>query len=553
MDIDKVRRTALKHALKDRVEHGRVSAKAVLGKVIGEMPEVKASIREVVPIVEEVAGEVEAMPMEEVKALMAGFTYTKPERDDRIWIENPREGVVTRFPPEPSGYLHIGHAKAALLNEKIAQDYRGRVILRMDDTNPKKERAEYVEAILEDLEWLGFSYSRLSYTSDYIEEIYQKVKELMEKGRAYVSVAPMEEIRRARKEGRPIPGRERSAEENLELFEKMLANAFGEGEAVVLYKGRPNHPNTAMRDPTLMRVVEGEHYRQGSRYTVWPTYDMATPVVDSMEGVTHAIRSKEYELRKELYMALLEELGMEKPTLMHFSRLSIKGVPLSKRVLRELVERGIVEGWDDPRMPTLRGLRRRGIQPEAIRAFALRFGIGKQEKEVTWDMLEKENRRVLDKKAIRLMGVEEPVEVVVEGGVEVEAPFHPEREMGKRLLKASTILLEREDWEAVPEGGLVTLRYGGTFVKEGGKLRRAQGGPGRVVHWVPKDGRERKVVVFLPNPLLDEEGRVVEEPGREVELTVEGAEELVREGTAVQFERKFFARKDRPGLYIYSS
>ncbi len=514
MDAEKVRKVAYKHALRDKALYGKVSLKSVMGKVIGEMPEVKERLKELIGVIREVAEKVEGMSMEEVKKEMAQFSYEKPKKDERIWIENPMEGVVTRFPPEPSGYLHIGHAKAAFLNEKIAEDYKGKVLLRFDDTNPKKESWEYVEAIREDLDWLGFSPSGESFTSDYIERLYSTAKGLIERGKAYVALSPPEEIRQARQEGRPLKDRERSVEENLELFERMLENAFGEGEAVLLYKGRPDHPNTAMRDPTLMRVVEGEHYRVGDKYGVWPTYDMAVPFVDSWEGVTHAIRSKEYELRKELYYALLDHMGERKPTLMHFSRLNIRGVPLSKRILRELVERGIVKGWDDPRMPTIRGLRRRGIQPEAIKAFALRFGIGKQEKVVDWSMLEKENRKVLDGRAKRLLGVEEPTPVEVAGGVNAVVPYHPEKDLGKREVKGRVVLLNKREWEGVREGETVILRHLGPFVREGNMLRRVEGRrEGKLLFWAPEGSRAVRIII--PNPLLDEEGKIIEEYGKE--------------------------------------
>ena len=551
--MEEIRNLALKYAIKERKEYGKANMKSVLAKMLGENKELRQKVRDIITIVRSVCEDVNNMNDEEVDKLSLSFSYEKPKKENKIWIENPTENVVTRFPPEPSGYLHIGHAKAALLNQKIAEDYKGEVLLRFDDTNPKKERWEFVEAIREDLEWLGFNPARESFTSDYIDRLYKVGKKLIELGKAYVTTASTATIKEYRKVGKPIPGREQDVDENLELFDKMLENEYKEGEIVVLFKGQPDHPNTAMRDPTLFRVIEGSHYRLGEKYIVWPTYDMAVPFVDSWEGVTHAIRSKEYELRKELYYELLDALNERKPTLMHFSRLNIKGVPLSKRVLRKLVEEKVVSGWDDPRMPTLKGLRRRGIHPEAIKKFALRFGIGKQEKVVGWDMLEKENRKVWDKESKRLMLVENPVSVEVEPPIKIVAPFHPQRMMGQRTLEASKILVEKEDWEGISKDGVVTLRYAGTYKRNENKLIFIGKQPsGKVIHWVSKEN-SKEIIIYFPNPLINEEGEIIKEKGKEIKARVEMNEEKINIGEVVQFERKYFARKDKEGYYIYSS
>ncbi len=553
MDIKEIIR---KYALKNALDYGKADWKAVIGKVIAET---KGNAKEIIPLIKEVVDEVNKMSKEEIEAEISKYEFNKPEKDERISIPNPQDGVVTRFPPEPSGYLHIGHAKAVFLDYVVAQQYNGFMRLRFDDTNPKKESQEYVDAIKEDLEWLGVEWKHETYTSDYMEMLYEKARELIQRGFLYVTTASKEDIKRSRETKIPLKERNNSIEHNLELWDKMLSNEFDEGEAVVLLKGDLNSSNTVMRDPTMFRIIKMEHYRQGDRYIVWPSYDFEAPILDAYEGVTHAIRSKEYELRTELYYRILNILNLRKPTLIHISRLSIKGTLVSKRFLTPLVKEGKVWGWDDPRLPTIRGLRRRGVAPEAIKNFVLRFGIGKQEKVVGWEFLLKENRKVLDKKAKRFFFVPEPVKVFIKGlsKGQITLKLHPTANLGTRKINYDNeLFIPLADFTGLEEGSTIRLKDLVNIKlldKKSRIFKVTSDKEVKKVQWVPLNGVETSV--FIPLDLINEEGSFNEDSLKVVKGVSEPAVAELKEGEVVQFERFGFVRLDDKNemRFIFSS
>ena len=553
MDIKEIIR---KYALKNALDYGKANWKAVVGKVVAEA---KVNAKEVIPLIKEVVNEVNKMKKEDIENEVRKFSFQKPRKDERISIPNPQDGVITRFPPEPSGYLHIGHAKAVFLDYVIAEQYNGFMRLRFDDTNPKKESQEYVDAIKEDLEWLGVKWRYETYTSDYMPMLYEKARELIQKGFLYVTTAKKDEIKRSRETKVPLKERSNSVEDNLELWDKMLANEFDEGEAVVLLKGDLNSANTVMRDPTMFRIIKTEHYRQRDKYIVWPSYDFEAPILDAHEGVTHAIRSKEYELRTELYYRILDLLDLRKPTLIHISRLSIKGTLVSKRFLTPLVKEKKVWGWDDPRLPTIRGLRRRGIVPEAIRNFALRFGIGKQEKIVGWEFLLKENRKVLDKKAKRFFFVPDPVNITVKGlkEGEVEIKLHPDLNVGFRRIKySSEIFIPRSDFDVLKEGDVIRLKDLVNIKllhKEKGMFEITDEKPFKKVQWISVENVP--ISVYVPKDLVDEEGNFNPDSLDIIKGLAEVNIDTLREDEIVQFERFGFVRLDDKvkRIFIFSS
>ncbi|HEC34643.1 MAG TPA: glutamine--tRNA ligase/YqeY domain fusion protein [Chloroflexi bacterium] len=370
--------------------------------------------------------------------------------------------VHTRFPPEPNGYLHIGHAKSICLNFGLAADYGGFCNLRFDDTNPTKEEAEYVESIKEDVRWLGFDWGdRLFYASDYFEQLYEYAVQLIKAGKAYVCDLSADEIREYRgtltEPGRDSPYRNRSVEENLDLFKRMRAGEFEDGSRVLRAKIDMASPNILMRDPVMYRILRATHHRTGDKWCIYPMYDFTHCLSDSIEGITHSICTLEFENNRPLYDWFLDQLDVYHPRQIEFARLNLGYTVLSKRKLRELVEGGHVAGWDDPRMPTISGLRRRGYTPEAIRDFCNRIGVAKSNSVVDIALLEHCLREDLNKRAPRVMAVLRPLRVVIDNYPEdqvewLEAVNNPEDpSMGTRKIPFSRVLyVEREDFREDP-------------------------------------------------------------------------------------------------------
>lgn len=370
--------------------------------------------------------------------------------------------VHTRFPPEPNGYLHIGHAKSICLNFGIASEYNGLCNLRFDDTNPTKEEVEYVESIKSDIRWLGFNWDgRLFYASDYFDKLYEYAKQLITNEKAYVCSLSTEEIREYRgtltQPGKNSPYRLRSVEENLKLFKHMKAGEFKEGEHVLRAKIDMASPNLNMRDPVIYRIIHESHHRTGNKWCIYPMYDFAHCLEDSIERITHSICTLEFEDHRPLYDWFLEQLNLFHPQQIEFARLNLSYTVLSKRKLLELVEHGYVTGWDDPRMPTIAGFKRRGYTPESIRDFSERIGVAKRDSLVDVALLEYCVREDLNKRAMRVMAVLRPLRLIIdnypEGKVEeIEAINNPEDiSMGTRKIPFSRILyIEQEDFRENP-------------------------------------------------------------------------------------------------------
>jgi glutaminyl-tRNA synthetase len=370
--------------------------------------------------------------------------------------------VHTRFPPEPNGYLHIGHSKSICLNFGIAEDFGGLCNLRFDDTNPSKEDIEYVESIKEDILWLGFDWGdRLFYASDYFEQLYQYAVQLIRAGKAYVCDLSPQEIREYRgtltEPGKNSPYRTRSVEENLDLFERMRAGEFEDGSRVLRAKIDMTSPNLSLRDPVMYRILRATHHRTGNEWCIYPLYDFTHCLSDSIEGITHSICTLEFENNRPLYDWFLDELNVYHPQQIEFARLNLSYTMMSKRKLLQLVEQGVVSGWDDPRMPTLSGLRRRGYTPEAIRDFSDRVGVAKSNSVVDIALLEHCIRKDLNERAPRVMAVLRPLRLVIDNYPqdqveELGAVNNPEdASMGTRKVPFSRVLyIEREDFREDP-------------------------------------------------------------------------------------------------------
>ena len=384
-----------------------------------------------------------------------------------IVIEDLKSGkhkdIMTRFPPEPNGYLHIGHAKAITLNFELADEFGGKTNLRFDDTNPVKEDEEFVQSIMEDVKWLGFEWDNLFWASDYFDIMYEKAVLLIKKGKAFVCDLSPEEMREYRgtltEPGKDSPYRNRSVEENLELFEKMREGAYDDGAKVLRAKIDMSSANINMRDPVIYRITKATHHNTGDKWCIYPMYDYAHPLEDAIEGITHSICTLEFEDHRPFYDWVIRECEMESvPQQIEFARLNITNTVMSKRKLKKLVDDAVVDGWDDPRMPTISGLRRRGYTPEAIRTFCREIGISKSNSTVDSQYLEHFIREDLIKKAPRTMAVLRPLKVIItnyeEGKteyLEAENNSDSEEDMGVRMIPFSReIYIEQDDFMENP-------------------------------------------------------------------------------------------------------
>jgi glutaminyl-tRNA synthetase len=516
--------------------------------------------------------------------------------------------VHTRFPPEPNGYLHVGHAKAICTNFGIAQEYGGRCNLRFDDTNPTKEEQEYVDAILDDVRWLGFAWDGLYYASDFFGQLYEHALQLVRAGKAYVDSLSTEEIREFRgdlyRPGRNSPYRDRPVEENLALLEQMRSGALDEGAAVLRARIDMAHPNMNMRDPLMYRIRKARHHRTGDDWCIYPMYDWAHGQCDSYEGITHSLCTLEFEHHRPLYDWFVQNLGIHAPQQIEFARLQLTYTVLSKRKLLELVKGGLVDGWDDPRMPTIRALRRRGYTPAAIRAFCAHIGLAKFDAVHDIGLLEHFLREDLNRTAPRRMGVLDPVELVLTdwpaGKVdELEAVNNPEDPGAgtRRVPFSGRLFVERDDfredapkkWFRLAVGQEVRLRYGyyvtvRSFEKDAdGRIVRleathdpeSRGGEtpdGRkvrgTIHWVSAEhALDAEVRLYdrlfkVENPSRVEEGedwKSLLNPDSLQVLTrckLEPALRVAEPGERVQFERVGYfvvdTRDSRPGAPVFN-
>lgn len=545
--------TIRKHVLKNAFDYGKANAGSVVGKAIAEFPDCKKDMKKTMQMINEEIDRVAKLSKQEIEKEMSQFEYTEKKEEKKGFnLQNAEQNkVLTRFPPEPSGYPHIGHAKAAFIDYESAKQYGGKMILRFDDTNPEKEKQEYVDAIKDGLNWLGVKWESESYTSDSMEKIYECAEKLISKDKAYVCTCDQEKISKLRAEMKPCDCRNIPKEKIFERWELMVAGKYKVGQAILRFKGDMASQNTVMRDSTLARLINVSHYRQKKKYCVWPSYDLAVVVMDGIERITHPMRTKEYELRDELYFDINNALEFTKPTLVEFSKLAIKNAPIGKRVITPLVTNKKVHGWDDPRLPTLAGLKRRGILPEAIRIFVLSFGLSKVESEPGWDGLLAENRKLLDPESRHYFFVPNPIKLEIEGMTteKVELKSHPKKDLGMRTIKVTkSIYIPQSDFEQLKEGEIFRLKdlCNVKIIKKGEEIH------GHVVHdemvdkkvqWISDDKLDCEI--FVPHDLLDEKG----EFNKDSLVCIKGYCELncaeLNVGDIVQFERFGFCKLDK--------
>ncbi|MDW8041662.1 MAG: glutamate--tRNA ligase [Nitrososphaerota archaeon] len=567
-----LRQLIYKWALKNAYDHGGLAQeKAVISKVIAERPELKTAIKDLLGAVRDVVGQVNAMSLDAI-------TQTLSELAPELMVErrmetrrklpplpNAVEGnVVTRLPPEPSGYMHIGHALSGLVNYLYKEMYGGKVWLRFEDTDPRKVRAEYYDSYRDGYRWAGIRWDYEKNNSDDMELFYQNAKRLIEEGKAYACNCSREVVRRLRSEGLPCVHRSQTVDVNLELWDGMLEGRYSEGEISLRLVGDMSSANTTLRDPVIMRVVEAPHPLKGERYRVWPTYDYAVSIEDAICGVTHVLRTSEFMLRDELQNLIRGYLHMPNPTFVEYERFEFEGTPVSRREIRSLIERGLVSGWDDPRLATIVSIRRRGIVPKALKEFAERYVALTQSRKVySWDLLYAINRKCVDDLTPRMFFVKDPVKLKLEGlgEFDVELPLHPTGRLGQRRLRVSEELyVQQDDLRSIGEGGKVRLKHLCNVTLRSISDKLAEGAaelgppePGlRVIQWVPVN-EAVDVRVLIPGPLLKPDGTF-----NELSLQVEGgvAERSVDSlevGAHVQFERFGYCVKDKlPMTFVYS-
>lgn len=565
-----LREKALKWALKNAIDHdGKAMMGPVIAKILGENPELKSEIERVKEEVVLAVKEVNAMTLDQQYELLEKIapellTVRKVEEKRLPPLpEAEKGGVVTRLPPEPSGYMHIGHAMSGLLNYLYAEMYDGEIWLRFEDTDPRKVKPEYYESFKKGYRWLGIEWDHEKNNSDDMERFYEYAEQLIKMGKAYVCTCPVEEIRRLRALGEECEHRRLGIDENLHLWGEMLAGGFGEGEAILRLVGDIKHMNTTLRDPALFRIIEHPHPMAGNRYRVWPLYDFAVSIEDYLCGITHVLRTSEFALRDELQNYIRSLLGMNRnPIYIEYSRFEFKGTPVSKRKLRAILETGLAERWDDPRFPTIEGIKRRGILPESIKEFTItQTGFSYAKREYDWSLLFAINRRILDPRARRLFFTPDPVKLIVHDApnLVIEAPYHPDKkELGSRKLTATgEFYISGRDAEEMKIGEVIRLKYlmnakvveksvEGVVAKFSGReVQRDL----KIIQWVPAE-ESIEVKVLVPGPLYLN-GEINPESLRTVTGFGEVAIEGVELGEIVQFERFGFCRRDSDSECIF--
>ncbi len=467
---DTIQQVIKKIVVRNAIDYGgRARYDVVISKVVGLMPDLRPLIKEQIPLIKKIVDEVNSLDQVDQERMASKLMVFEDVNKDAKRKEEPNlpplQGatmgrVVTRFPPEPNGYPHIGHAKAAIIDQEYARMYDGKLILRFDDTNPLNEQLEYYDAISEGLEWLGIKPDLVKNTSDDIELIQSYGRKIVMNGDAYVCSCKPEEIHSMRADGVNCPCKVLDSSERMTRLEKFFDGSFEQNEAIVRFRGVMSDQNTAMRDPTLFRIIDADHPKLGKRIRAFPTYDFAAPIEDSIDGVTHAMRTKEYELRNALYFSVLRSLGLRMPILLEFSRLEFEGMPVSKRKLKPLIQKGLVSGWDDPRLPTLTALRKRGILPEAIHRFVLSLGISLADTKPPFESLESYNRKLLDMKSLRLFFVRNPVEIRIVDPIlsKIKLKNHPSGQLGTRIVQASDrIYIDKADADRLKGGQEIRL------------------------------------------------------------------------------------------------
>ena len=555
-----------KAALINAAGHGgKAELGAVIGRVLAEAPELRSQAGLVSKEAAAVVKKVNALSLQDQEKALTKYPAApaRAEKEGRVGLPplaNAVKGKAAfRLPPEPSGFMTIGHAMAFTINYLYKEEYDGELWLRFEDTNPRKVAPRYYESFRRGIEWLGIEWDHEKNVSDDLELIYEHGRRLLSQGNAYACSCDEAKVKRLRFEGKACEHRAAPAEANLRVWDELLAKKHKEGSYVIRFKGDMQSPNYSLRDTNLFRVIESPHPLTGTKYSLWPTYDLANAVEDEACGITHVLRSSEF--RNELQQLIREALKFRRLEVIQFSRFNFKGAPVSKRLLRPLVEKKLVSGWDDPRMPTVEGLKRRGIVPQTIREFTLQVGYTKTEHEYDWSMLMSLNRKLLDPVSKRMFFVPDPVKLEVDGapGRTVTLPYHPQNDLGSRAVRTSgEFYLSSADLRGVKQGSVFRLMdlYNVELTSSGPRPRAKYSGDEllpntRKFQWVTDPHEE--VEVLVPDVLFLEGDEFNKESLRRVKGFAEESASTLKVGDIVQFPRFGFCRLDSPGEFILGS
>jgi len=551
--MDELRELILKYALQNALLHdGKANYKAVMGKIMAENPSLRARAKELIAEVKKIVEEVNSLGVEEQRREleeMAPELLERRKREERKELEDLPDvhgSVRMRLAPSPSGPMHLGQSRMAILNDEYVKRYGGKLFLRIEDTNPHNILPEAYEMIPKDLEWLGVKVHEIVIQSDRFELYYDYARKLLEMGKAYITTVPADEWRKLKSEGKPTKDRDFPPEEQLERWDKMLAGDYDEGEAVYVVKTDLQHPNPAIRDWAAFRIIKDvEHPRIGNKYIVYPLMNFSVAVDDHELKLTHVLRGKDHLNNTYRQMYLYDYFGWKKPVYIHYGWVTMKDTILKTSLIKEGIKKGEYIGWDDPRLGTLRALARRGIEPEAIRKYWIQVGLKEVDIEFSWDTLYAYNRELVDSKAKRYFFVWNPKEMEIRGieRIEGKAPLHPNIDMGFREYKLSSpikIFVTMEDWKNIEEGEKFRLKDLCNVVKRDGYLEYAGNdlsivkSGAKIIHWVPRDALPCKV--YMPD------GRILRGYAEKY------AENSVNE--IVQFERFGFTKIYKEGELV---
>jgi glutamyl-tRNA synthetase len=544
MDLKKtIRMYALQNAVKYK---GKANVGAVIGKVLAEDPKLKKDMKKLSKEIKKTIHDVNSLDLKKQEKELETFSLPDKQVEEKkdifsVFDIKENEKVITAFPPEPSKYPHIGHAKSILLNYELAKKYNGKFILRFEDTNPKLVEKEFYKIHFENYGWLGIKPDMIDYASDHMEEFYIFAKKLLENGYAYICKCSQEKIKKKRLEGKDCTCRYLLEKEHLRMYEKLFDSK--EGKMVLRLKGYMKHENTTMRDPTLLRVIKHKHPKHGLKYKVWPTFDFENSAMDGIEGVTHRLRTKEFELRNELQNYIQNLLGFQKTNIYEFARFNMEGVESSGRVIRDLIRKKKLIGWDDPSLTTISALKRRGFLPEAIKKFLLSTGITKSESVLTWDDLIAHNRKLLDAQSNRFFFIHGKKSIRIDKAPkqEVKLKLHPEfKERGFREFRVKDqFYIERSDFSKFKNNRMYRLMDCLNFVKKGKRLvfhsleyENYKKDGHLIIHWLPKQKDLANIEILMPDKKLI---KGIGEP------TIKKLEE----DRTIQFTRFGFCRLDK--------
>ena len=536
-----------KHALLNAIEYnGKANEQSVLGKVLAEKPGLKKDVKSLRKKIVKSVKEINSWSLEKQKKELKKFgKIEKPKKEEREGLPplpNAVKGkVVTRLPPEPSKYNHIGHALSFLINYLYAKMYKGKCVLRFEDTNPEKVKKEYVDAMKEDvLEYLDVKPDKTVFSSNDLPKMYEYAKKIIKAGKAYVCTCSREEMRKLRHQGKACKCRKRGKKENMKMWKGMLDKKYKEGEAVLRLKIDMKALNQVMRDPVIFRITFAEHFLQKKKYHVWPLYDFQNSVEDELCGVTHILRSAEYgKMRIELQNHIKDLLGFRKQIIVQYGRFGVAGAITQGREIRRLIETGKIRGWDDPRLVTLKALRKRGIVKETYYNIAKKLGLNPTGARIQWHMIASENRKIIDSISPRFFFVGEPIEIKLDKVPKkiVKAPRFPGKRKYRKIPVTKKIFVDKLDFVQYKNKEIRLMHFCNILLNKKAKVTSIKLKDVPKIHWT--SSKNVKIKIIMPD-------------GKEIEGLAEPEIKKVKPDQTVQFERIGFARCDKPNLFYFS-